>query len=71
MPSVSIQLSLLRSEVDVLEVEANRQMMAEVRMREAAMSRGEEVSNLKSIGISTVATQIIRQALPEVENRRG
>ena len=71
MTSTSIQISLLKEEADILIAEANRQMMAEVRMREAAMSRGEVVSTLKPIAASTVATQIIRQALPEVENRRG
>ena len=71
MTSTSIQISLLREEVDILIAEANRQMIAEVRMREAAISRGEALVNLKPIAASTVATQIIRAALPGVEKRQA
>lgn len=70
MTSTSIQISLLRKEVDTLEEEANRQMGAAVRKREEAIARGETVGNLKSIAASTVATQIIRAALPVVEKRQ-
>jgi hypothetical protein len=70
MTSTSIQVSLLREEVDILEEEANRQMGAAVRKREEAIARGEKVGNLKQIAASTVATQIIRAALPTVEKRQ-
>lgn len=69
MTSATIQLSLLMSETEILAAEANRQMAEAARTREEAIARGEAVRNLKPIAPSTVATQIIRAALSEVEKR--
>jgi hypothetical protein len=63
----NIQLSLLVEEADVLKEEANRQMAAVVRKREEVIAKGEKVGNLKQIAASTVATQIIRRALPRLK----
>jgi hypothetical protein len=70
MPSTNnIQLSLLIEEAEILKKEANRQMVAAVCIREEAIARGDPVGNLKAIAASTVATQIIRAALPGVQKR--
>ena len=69
MVSTTLQVSLRLSEVNVLEAESNRQVAIALRERQAAIDKGEKGAKLKAIGPSTVAAQIIRAALPEVEKR--
>jgi len=67
MVSTSIQVSLLHKEVDLLAEEADEQMKEEIRRQEETIAEGRLVSNVKRVVPSTVATQIIRKALPALE----
>ena len=67
MVSTSIQVSLLHKEVDLLVEEAGEQQKVEIRKHEEAIAEGGLASNIKRIVPSTVATQIIRKALPALE----
>ena len=69
MPSTSLQFSLLQEEANLLLAEANRQLKEAILKREEVLAKGGEDYNIKPIAPSTVATQIIRQALPEIRKR--
>jgi type III secretion system FlhB-like substrate exporter len=67
MVSATLQVSLSLREVNLLEEEAKGQMAIAIRGRLDALARGEKASTLKAIGPATIAAQIIRRALPELE----
>lgn len=69
MPSTSLQFSLLQEEANLLLAEANRQLKEAILKREEVLVKGGEDYSIKPIAPSTVATQIIRQALPEIRKR--
>jgi hypothetical protein len=69
MPSTSIQFSLLQEEANTLLAEANRQLKVAILKREEVLFNGGADYNIKPIAPSTVATQIVRQALPEIRKR--
>lgn len=69
MPSTSLQFSLLQEEANILLAEANRQLKEAIRKREEVLAKGGADYNIKPIAPSTVATQIVRQALPEIQKR--
>lgn len=70
MASTVVQVSMLVEDAEVLQTEADRQMVIAVRNRKKAIARGEKPRRLKAIVASTVAGQIIRVALPEVIERK-
>lgn len=67
MVSTSLQVSLLHKEVNLLAEEAAEQQKVEICKHEEAIAEGRLASNIKRIVPSTVATQIIRKALPALE----
>lgn len=67
MVSTSVQASLLQDEANILLAEANRQIKVAVREREEVLAKGGEDYAIRAIAPSTVATQIIRAALPGLE----
>jgi hypothetical protein len=69
MPSTSIQFSLLQEEANTLLAEANRQLKVAILKREEVFANGGVDYTIKPIAPSTVATQIVRQALPEIRKR--
>ena len=69
MPSTSIQFSLLQEEANTLLAEANRQLKVAILKREEVLAKGGADYNIKPIAPSTVATQIVRQALLEIRKR--
>lgn len=69
MVSTTLQVSLVLSEINLLEAESNRQVAIALRERLDAIAKGEKAPKLKAIGPATVAVQIIRKALPALEMR--
>lgn len=70
MVSTSIQFSLLQEEANILLKEANRQIKVAVCENEKEIANGRPLKKLDIIRPSTIATQIIRAALPELERRQ-